>query len=317
MPIPNPFSPKKAQTTVFEEVIKLFWAGIVILVIFVVAIALINLIVSPADSGSKASYTRIFDSCNALLDERTEEKYCVIQANYLQTNWAVVGFNEDGILAADWEDDKGLECRRGQECTVEKAGWLESEITKPDKCGTGPCLCLCQGANKYFGAGDVDGDDCEENNAICMPMPYEFREQGFNSFYVINTDAGECPMKYKAPASSEIRGSYCDLVIDSEKWYGADMNIIYALVISEAEGLPATGSADSRSLVFDVVETEEEFIKFYGGEASQAPQCTDIIERLKHWQPQQQPVEGPEKQEEETLYEHIAEEQSQGVTVAG
>jgi hypothetical protein len=285
MSIPNPFSPKKAQTTVFEEVIKIFWAGVVILVIFIVAIALINLIVSPADTGSKANYLRIYDSAVALYDERTEDNYCVLAGSYLQEGWAVVGFNADGVLSAVSDT---LRCERGEECIREECGNPQS-IEKPDKCGTGPCLCLCQGGRFV---GDVDGDDCDETNAKCMPLPNEMVDAGLDRFYFVNIPREKYFLEYKSP-TGESRGGLSDLVVDSENCLsGRDKGTVTALVIMKAKGImPGTG--DAGSLVFDLVESEEDFKRYYGGDLTTAIRCTDIIEELKDWRPLPPPVEKP------------------------
>lgn len=297
MPIPNPFSPKKAQTTVFEEVIKLFWAGIVILVIFVVAIALMNLIISPADSGSKASYTRVIDSVAALYDERTEESYCVLQGFYLEPNWALVGFNADGVLSANNDE---LKCERGNDCTLEWCGWfgIGSRITKPDNCGTVPCICLCEGVN-----------DCEKNNAICTPISYELYESGLDRFYFVKSPKEAYSFEYISP-SGKPRGGLFDFVICPE-----NRGTAVALVIRKTTGI-ITGTRDAKSPVFDLIENEDDFKQYYGKSLAEAPQCTGLIDKLKDWKPSP-PAEEPKKEEKETLYEHIAEEQSQGVAVAG
>lgn len=256
------FSSKKGDLglSLNEQIIGLVLAFALILVTLSLFFGLLNIFTAKADPGSINSFNNVYGAVNALYDEENTHQACWIPGHFLKADWAVVGFNADCVQTADYD----FYCVHGDECVEEQCSGLfsgESNIDKPSWCGTGPCICLCNGGV----VGDIDGDDCAEDNSKCRKFPPDSK---FSTFYFIDPDEGECE-RSAGVLGLDRPGSLCDLVIDSEDCSGRNRGVIYAVVISRSRSVspvkPGCGlDSGHDAVVFDLVKTEREFKSAYG-----------------------------------------------------
>ena len=201
---------------------------------------------------------------SALYHPDNKNRSCYIKLQYLEADFALVGFNGDGVQSAD----NDFLCAVGEDCVEEHCG-IDDNIIKPYECGTGPCICLCNGGR----VGDVDGDDCMETGSKCRKFTPEISSK-FNTFYFLDTDRGECDMQNTL---SDIKkpGSLCDLVLPSEECNGRNKNVIHKLVITKTVSVSAGGLG--YATVFDQVKDEEEFKRYY---PEDIPECSVMARNL-------------------------------------
>ncbi|MBI5880570.1 hypothetical protein HZB90_00395 [archaeon] len=211
-------SSRKAQVDLsLQSLVGIIIAIVVILISVALFISLMNIFISPPDSGTAATFNRVYDSVAALYDPHNTNTSCKIVGEYLGEDWSLVGFNADGVIAAD----NNFACKVNEDCIEESCGH-DDNVQKPSSCGTGPCLCVCDGG------GDVDGDDCKESGAVCKKFP---RDSGFDRFYFpLGTSENECGIEDTLPNGKLYE--LCDLVIRSEScWQQKNYGVKYTLVI--------------------------------------------------------------------------------------
>ena len=211
-------SSRKAQVELsLQSLVGIIIAIVVILISVALFISLMNIFIGPPDSGTAATFNRVYDSVAALYDPHNTNTSCKIVGEYLGEDWSLVGFNADGVIAAD----NNFACKVNEDCIEESCG-ADDNIEKPSSCGTGPCLCVCDGG------GDVDGDDCKESGAVCKKFP---RDSGFDRFYFpLGTSENECGIEDTLPNGKLYE--LCDLVIRSEScWQEKNYGVKYTLVI--------------------------------------------------------------------------------------
>ena len=273
----NLFSSKKAQG---EEAPKQL-VGFILAFLFIVAsipiiLGVMNIFSKTPDSGSIVTLNFAYEAVTALHHpSNADVKACKILNRHIQPDWAIVGFNKDGVKSAD-ED---IVCKMGFDCVEEQCNTFgEQEIIKPlGECGSGPCICLCNGGGGS-GLGDVDGDDCMEDGAECRKFAPDV---GFDTFYLWYAESDavighppECPEKLFQKGSSTT-GSICDLVLDSEGCLGGvNRDVMYALVIEKNPAI--------KGVIFDYVASKEEFDDRYTKDTyPKMPECNDLLKAEK------------------------------------
>jgi hypothetical protein len=247
--IPQIFSSRKAQISMgIKPIIGSIIALMVILATVGLFIGLMNIFSPKADEGTVSGFSQISEGVEALYNPKnTDTLSCSILNLYGQPDWAVAGFNADGTTSLT----EGEKCKRGGFCIEEHCGLVEDDVDKPLKCGSGACLCLCDGG----GMGDVDGDDCDEGNARC----YKFKAPELEQFVYASAD----------------QKVFADLVVYSESCWGTDRKVRAGVVLSK----------DGKKLtVFEFSKPEEIKNRF----ATTIP-CRDLARKLK--QASQKPIE--------------------------
>jgi hypothetical protein len=282
-----------------QQIIGLVLAFAVILMTLGLFFGLMNIFTAKADPGSIKTFNGIYDAVGALYDERNTHEACIIKSEFLKADWAVVGFNSDCVRTAD----NDFYCEHGKDCAEEQCRSLsspaDSNIEKPSWCGTGPCICLCNGGV----VGDVSGNDCAEDTKNCRKFPPDSK---FSAFYFINPTEGKCNdpdfNNNNNPGILGINrpGSYCDLVINSENcdFVGTDRGVVYGLVISKTTSLSpvkegCTMSSGHAAIVFDLVYKESDLSAYKKDMIS----CSELVRELMT--PKQEPQKEPEKKPEE------------------
>jgi hypothetical protein len=271
-----PFS-KKAQVELsLQQVIGLVLAIVIILATLALFMSLMDIFLGPPDSGSVATMNIVYDSVKGLYHKDNKNDSCIITASYIEGDWSLVGFNADKVVSAD---NPKITCELGEDCIEESCG-IDDNIEKPNSCGKGPCICLCDGGGAT-GIGDVDGDDCKESNAICKKLAANI---GFKRFYFVE-DADECKSN---PYGS--KGSLCDLVMDGESCGSYDRGVKYSLVIKKH---------GSDALLLDLVSTKDRKT-FYSDVKTD---CRIMVKELKKFKPA--PVKAEAKKEAGTVCEEL------------
>jgi len=217
-------SSRKAQVELsLQSLVGIIIAIVVILISVALFISLMNIFMGPPDSGTAANFNRVYDSVAALYDPHNTNTSCKIVGEYLGEDWSLVGFNADGVESSTVTSimNNRITCKQNEDCIIETCG-DNDEIEKPSSCGTGPCLCVCDGG------GDVDGDDCKESGAVCKKFP---RDSGFDRFYFpLGTSENECGIEDTLPNGKLYE--LCDLVIRSEScWQQKNYGTKYTFVI--------------------------------------------------------------------------------------
>jgi hypothetical protein len=230
MSIKRIFSSKAQVEISTMQIIGMVIAVVIILVTLAFFTGLMNIFFGPPDSGSSATLEKVYAAVQALNDPNNRNTSCFIKAEYLQSGWGMVGFNSDGVTTAD--DD--FVCKMNEKCIEEHCGTTDQDIEKPSSCGTGPCLCLCNGGGAT-GIGDIDGSDCKGNGAICKKFA---RTVGFDTFYIAD-EADKCKQKK------------CDLVAEGKKCNGDKRNVQYSFVIEKTSAVKSGDGA----VQFSIVET--------------------------------------------------------------
>jgi hypothetical protein len=269
------FSSRKSQVELsLQQVIGLVIAIIIVLASLGLFFGLMNIFVGPPDSGSVRTLNIIMSSVEALHDPHNTNTSCSIQAEYIEGDWSIVGFNTEGIMSGTKSSirNKRYPSKVGEDSILETCG-DNDEIEKPPACGNGPCICLCEGGGAT-GAGDVDGDDCRESNAICRKIPSKVKKQGLTTLYLAEKKPSECAHTTSLGGRSV---GLCDLVIDSEECdiTGSDRKAKYSLVIIKDKNRDGDGTA----LIFDLVETSK--IKSYPGAKTDCPTMVKHLEAFK------------------------------------
>jgi hypothetical protein len=207
-----------------QQLVGIIIAIVVVLVSVALFISLMNIFIAPPDSGSQASLNLLYDAVVAFYDPRNANTSCFITPFYVQENWAIAGFNADGVVMAD----NDITCYMGQDCIEEMCG-AEDNVIKPPACGKGPCICLCNTPGvsaKGDGGGDLSGDDCMEESPICRKFPPDIPLR-----IMYRTDNyDECKgNSYMRP--NNVRVGVCDFVYDSEFCGGTPKGAKQTLVL--------------------------------------------------------------------------------------
>jgi hypothetical protein len=304
------FSSRKAGIALsLKQIIGFVMAVAIILATVGLFIGLMNIFMGPPEDGSVKTFEKAFAAIEALYDERNKNTSCVLTASYLESDWAIVGFNADGIKGAD-EDD--LVCKMGGWCIEEMCGRVDDTLNKPKACGHGPCLCLCDGGN-----GDIDDDDCTESKAICKKFSPNI---GFDVMYFVEKDNTECQYsrnQYPVPGSSDM-DSLCDLVYaghDCAQNYGqgrpraADFDLFIL-----KDSARTASSRTKNAVVFDIIWADDrKKINYY---PDTKVDCITMVEDLKELK-----IAPPPKPTEETgpvdarLQQDLDRQRQQGGTI--
>lgn len=159
---------KKAQISMgVKPIIGGILSAMVILATVGLFIGLMRIFVGHADQGTEKGYTNIIEGIEALYHSKNtgqqEVKRCAIMNLYGQPDFAFVGFHADGVKAVD---DNDIVCKHGAVCVEENCFPGDLDNDKPVKCGSGPCLCLCDEQTKP----GVGGTDCDTGGSVCHKL---------------------------------------------------------------------------------------------------------------------------------------------------
>ncbi|MBI5398109.1 hypothetical protein HZB03_01475 [Candidatus Woesearchaeota archaeon] len=236
---------KKAQISMG---VKPIIGGILAFMVIVATIGLfmgLMRIFSPkANEGTVKGFSNIVEGAEALYSAKNtgseEVNSCYILNAYTEPNFAIVGFNEDGVKSLT----ENKVCKHGGFCIEEHCGAIDDDVDKPVKCGSGPCVCLCD-AGKL---GDLDGEDCDKGNAKCSKL----RVTGLSQFSLLSTVTG-------TPKA--------DLVM-----YGESCIVGSALKVRPGIVLRKNGN------LLEVIESSDaEYVKKFPG----AVPCRDLARKFK------------------------------------
>ncbi|MFC1742286.1 hypothetical protein ACFL3V_07160 [Nanoarchaeota archaeon] len=243
------FPSRKAQVELsLQQIIGLVIAIIIILATVAFFMGLMNIFMGPPDSGSLRTWNLAYEVIESLYDKRNLNTSCYISAGFLKEDIGIVGFNADGMAAAG---NDGIICEMGENCIEETCGAFNENIEKPNSCGTGPCLCVCDG-----GMGDLTDDDCKASGAKCQKFPSSI---GFDVMYFVDTDDDECTSSYRVPGTGEA-GSLCDLMYRGSGCgvvgQGDERGTKYNLYILQGEAKTRT-SRTGKAVIFDIVKADQ------------------------------------------------------------
>ena len=256
------FPSKKSQVEIsLEQVIGFVIGVVIVLASLALFIGLMKLFTDKADSGSVATLNLVKESTEALYHPFNNNRSCYIGAQYIETDWGIVGFNADTIQSTTKEGTFGDRpvCEMGKECVGETC-MENNAIIKPPNCGPGPCVCLCKGAG-WSGWGDIDGNDCMEDGAVCVKISRSIEEMvAFYYFDGGDDDEGDfCESGYNKEGERVDKGCNVDMVIDSEDCGGTDRKLKYSLIL-EKGGVYHKGRffrGDPRSITAYLMKTSE------------------------------------------------------------
>ncbi len=195
------FFSKKAQTELsLQQIIGLVIAVGIVLATLALFIGLMNIFMKPPGSGSMKTLNLFADVTNAFYFNPKNQNTSCYQYNwFVEDNWAIVGFNANGVCSLS-DDDQCCE-EYGDDCVEEECG-VDDNVYKCASCGPGPCVCLC-----YVGtSGDVSGDECCKGGSKCKPFP---KDNGLERFY--RYGSGWCGGEGNIGSESE-----CDMVYEGE-----------------------------------------------------------------------------------------------------
>ncbi len=292
------FHSRKASVEItLQQIIGAIIAAIVILATLSLFIGLMNIFTGPPDTGSLETLETLYNTITAMYDPQNKNDSCVMKGSFIKADWTIVGMNADEVTAAD----NDFECVVGGNCVEESCG-ADQNIKKPSSCGQGPCICLCQGGGDVTGAGDTDGDDCQEGNAVCRKFPTNI---GFDQFFFPNDDTEDGPAATLGLAAlwNYVASNYecgitrtlsngrsrhvCDFVLESEScWLSSDFKTRYSVVVGKVKYPEKPDKKDG--LVFESILTADVQRSYPG-----APSCRDLIADLKKFRGTQMPQQAP------------------------
>lgn len=246
--ISNCYVSKKAQISMgVQPIIGGILAFMVIVATVGLFMGLMRIFSPKANEGTVKGFSNIVEGADALYSVKNAGSEavnsCYILNAYTEPNFAIVGFNEDGVKSLT-ENEENRACKHGSFCIEEHCGVVEDDVNKPVKCGSGPCICLCDVGK----VGDLDGDDCDKGNAKCSKL----RVTGLSQFSLLSTVTS-------TPKA--------DLVM-----YGESCTVGSALKVRPGIVLRKNGN------LLEVIESSDaEYVKKFPG----AIPCRDIARKLK------------------------------------
>ncbi len=221
------FASKKGSVALpAQSLIGIVLGFIAVILIFGVFFALIKMFVNPPSAGSAKSLSDFQNIVDAILSPENNNASCYWTVMFIEQNWALVGFNKNGIKS----HTEDIVCSSGDDCIEERCcnGYC-NDVKKPKVCGGNPCTCLCStcsGANIAGScAGSLGGGDCSKAGATCTPITGTPLER----FYIVDHDyctrtTGKVVGAVKGAFSYIAGNGYknendfdkCDLIYDSE-----------------------------------------------------------------------------------------------------
>ena len=131
--MPKFFPYKKAGiSSMLNEIAGLLLAAVVILLIIVVFMGVYSIFFGGLNQGTQESLKKLASSITAL--DQSQETKCFVPL-YIQPDWALVGWDRAAMSVHD-------------ECGG-------ADLLRPGKCGSGTCICACDGD-----AGSLSAEDC-------------------------------------------------------------------------------------------------------------------------------------------------------------
>jgi len=159
-----PHSKKGSVELSLEQTIGLILAIGFILLSIAVIVGLMKAFTSPPDQGTTKMYSRMYDASLAMLNPANLNDSCKISRGYIDTDYAIVGFNPEGTpnkkgeIGTKGTEDYGL--------VRETCGWFSDKpVYKPTSCFNKACLCLCR-----TGTGSLGKDGCKDKQSRCMRL---------------------------------------------------------------------------------------------------------------------------------------------------
>lgn len=233
--------------------------GLIIAIMFIVLLVsviagLMNIFTGPPDQGTTTMYNKIFDSVEMMMDPANGNDSCKITSGYIEPNFAIVGFNMEGIKnAADESGDKGDE----DYGYIEEHCGVEDNVYKPKTCMNLACLCLCNG-----GTGDISGNDCS-GSSICKRVS-----------------------KKTVRFLSSYKNEPTDLVLYGEScWSGSDSGVIGGYLITRSPTRSVVSSetdiSDTTITVLEIPRNTGELASTVSSILSSVPECESLMRDLK------------------------------------
>ncbi len=252
---------RKAQAELsLQQIIGLVIAVGIVLATLALFIGLMNIFIKPPSSGTAASVQTVADIVQALYDPANKNDSCYIYNFFIEENWAIAGFNADGVHSKTAD----IDCEAGDECIEERCcNGNCNNVIKPPVCGKGPCVCVCNVCTASVGGactGSLGGKDCLKKGSVCRPFDENI---GFKTFRRVSqsycTRAGA---KQWGSLVGSVRGLFggskkndykfkdCDLVYEGETCKGSSKHgVMYGAGFRKG---------DDGTLYFEILDTPEE-----------------------------------------------------------
>jgi len=141
-----------------EQTVGLVLAVMFVILIIAVIAGLMRAFTAPPDQGTGVMFNKIFNGIKAMSSPANTNTSCKIVNGYIEANYAVVGFNKQGLANVKGETDGFIH----QYC-----GKIWDKVNRPTSCYDKACLCLCKA-----GYADTGGDDCMKKGATCLRFDY-------------------------------------------------------------------------------------------------------------------------------------------------